>query len=89
MNKLKAQQQTDVLATKIAAAILLQNKELTVSQIRALPFVESDQEAMTIAKQLGLMFEVEVEQVRLPRSGSPITQWTDLLKLKKAAHTHA
>lgn len=86
MNRTAFRQPVGSLATRIAAAILLKDKEISVSEIRALPFVESDEEAMVIAKQLSQMFDVEVRQIK---STSPVPQWIDLLKLKGESSQHA
>ncbi|MDA2912036.1 hypothetical protein MYX04_14040 [Nitrospiraceae bacterium AH_259_D15_M11_P09] len=72
---------TDSLAAKIAAAILLKEGKIAVSDIRALPFVETDEKAMAVARELASQFEVDIEQIK---DSSPFAQWTDVLTLKAA-----
>ena len=71
----------NTLATKIAAAILLNEREITISDIRAIPFIESDEQAMAVAKNLTQIFNVEVEQVMYSSAFMP--QWVDVLRLKE------
>ncbi len=85
MNMVVFRQTTASLATRIAAAILLKDKAISVSEIRALPFVESDEEAMLIAKQLRQMYRIEVERMK---SSSLVSRWVDVLKLKTESPEH-
>ena len=71
----------DSIATKIAAALLLKDKTISVSDIRAIPFIETDEDAMMVARHLVQMFDVEVEQ---KKQSSGISQWVDVLRLKPA-----
>ena len=52
-------------AVRLAASLLKQFGQISVSEIRALPFVRSDEEAMIIARSLAEAFDVEI------RTGTP------------------
>ena len=69
-------------AVKLAAALLKQFGQISVSEIRALPFVRSDEEAMIIAKSLAEAFDVEIRQVR--QDGHDLNNWVDVLRLNSA-----
>jgi len=73
---------TDV-STKIAAALLLQHREISVGDIRALPFVESDDDAWDIVGALCRSFRIDMVQRRDPTN--PIPAWEDILQLREVA----
>lgn len=75
---------TKEAAVKIAAALLQQYGQISVSEIRALPFVQTDEEAMMIARSLAEAFDVQIEQIR-QTVHSPINRWVDTLRLKSGA----
>lgn len=74
------------IATRIAAAILLKERTISVAEIRALPFVETDEQAMMVATNLTQLFDdVEIQQIK-QKSG--VSNWVNVLHLKKAPSTH-
>lgn len=74
------------IATRIAAAILLKERTISVAEIRALPFIETDEQAMMVATNLTQLFEdVEIQQFK---RSSGISNWVNILRLKKVPSTH-
>jgi hypothetical protein len=68
---------TDELPVRIAAALLARYGEISTGEIRAIPTVETDEQAMEIARQLAQLFELEVSQIR-----SAQNTWVDLLRVR-------
>jgi hypothetical protein len=58
----------------------MQDGEITLSDIEALPFVENSESALLIAAWLAQSFDVETYQRRKPTSGSG--SWEDVIRLK-------
>ena len=67
------------ISLKLAAALLLQKGELTISDIRALPFVDSEEFAKVIAFSLQNRFNAEWGQRKIQTSG--VSHWEDVLLL--------
>jgi hypothetical protein len=65
---------TDI-SKRIAGALLLRNREISVRDIRAVPFVETDDDVEAIVNALLRSFTVEMVQ---RRSGSG---WEDVIQL--------
>jgi len=68
------------VSTRLAAALLLRNREISLSDIRALPFVESDEDVEQVLGTLLHSFRVERIQRRGTSSGLP--EWEDILQLQ-------
>lgn len=76
----------------LAAALLLREGELTISDIRALPFVDSEEFAEAIVLSLQNRYNAERGQRKI-QAGGGITRWEDVLLLgvppRKAAKRSA
>lgn len=68
---------------KIAAAILLSEREISMRDIRALPFVETDNDAEDIVGILRRSFDLDVVQRRDPTERG--SAWEDVWQLREAA----
>ncbi len=69
------------ITIKLASALLLQNKELSLDDIRAIPFLENAQDAGFIVEALSKIFDTEIYQRRIPSSSVP--QWEEIIRLKR------
>lgn len=69
-------------AVKVASALLMQHKELSVEDIKALPFFMSTDEAEAVIGYLRSNFDVEVYHKRISRK--PILEWEEMIRLKTA-----
>jgi hypothetical protein len=70
---------------KTAALLLLEEGEISVNDIEALPFVEDSETAWAIAQELSEKFDIEWEQRRSVVGG--ISSWEDILQLKIRARS--
>jgi hypothetical protein len=75
---------TDI-SKRIAGALLLRNREISVRDIRAVPFVESDDDVDAIVSALVRSFTVEMVQ-RRSGSGSGISAWEDVIQLASGSN---
>ncbi|HKZ50963.1 MAG TPA: hypothetical protein VJ256_04310 [Dehalococcoidia bacterium] len=71
----------DTLSTKIAALLLLHEGEITLTDIEALPLVESQAMAAAIAMRLVEAFSAERSQRK--RSKGDISFWEDVIRLRQ------
>jgi hypothetical protein len=69
------------VSTKIAAALLMRNREISFSDIRALPFVESDDDVNQILGALLHSFKVERTQRRGGVTNG-LSVWEDIFELR-------
>lgn len=69
------------LSARIAALLLVQDGEIKISDIEALPFVDSRELATTIAKKLMQEFDAEMYLYRTKEAG--LSFWEDVIRLKK------
>jgi hypothetical protein len=67
------------LAVRLAAALLLQDGLLSISEIEAIPGVRNRSDASSIAQRLLRMFDAELVQQRIP---GHVTSWDPALKLR-------
>ena len=67
------------LSSRLAAALLVRQGELSIVDIRALPFVDDDETAALIADDLGRIFNVDIVQRRSPVGFG----WEDVLQLRE------
>jgi hypothetical protein len=67
------------IATRLAAALLLQDGRLSLSEIEALPFVEGYEDALTIARRLLQAFDAEETQRHVPGSQGV---WETVIELR-------
>ena len=68
------------LILKVASALLIQNREISVDEIRAFPFV--DTESVEIIKQTLLsLFDADIHQRK--KSDSVIPQWEEVVVLRE------
>ncbi len=70
----------ETISTRLAALLLMQDGEIALSDIEALPFVETRERAICVAASLAQSFDVEIYQRRKPTSGSD--SWEDVIRLK-------
>lgn len=70
----------DEIATKLAAAILLHDGRISVADIRAIPFIETEERAMQVAKELACIFDVEWEP---EKTSSNLSEWVDVIRLRE------
>lgn len=70
------------ISTKLAAALLVQKGELSIPEIRALPFVENDEAVLFIIKRLTNNFEVKRYQRRIVKNQEG---WEDIISLDHAS----
>ena len=70
----------DELSVKLAGLLLLEEGELSVSDIEALPFVGDYELARAIADELVSRFDAIMERRKM--SSSVISQWEDFVRLK-------
>jgi hypothetical protein len=65
---------------KIAAVLLLHRRELSMGDIRALPFVETDDDVVEVIDTLSDFFPLEKTRRKINASGIPV--WEDVLQLR-------
>lgn len=68
------------LELSLAAALLMEEGELTLTDIEALPFVEDEETAFSILTRLLSMFEAEPTQRRVPGA---FGAWETVIELKQ------
>jgi hypothetical protein len=68
------------ISKRIAGALLLSHREISVRDIRAIPFVESDDDVAVVVRALLRSFTVEIVQ-RRSNSESGISAWEDVIQL--------
>ena len=66
---------------KIAAVLLLHRRELSTGDIRALPFVETDDDILEVVDTLSGVFPLETTRRKII-NGSGIPVWEDVLQLR-------
>ena len=69
--------------TKLAALLLLQEGEITLDDIEALPFVETPEEAAVIA--FTLVRSLDAERYQRKRLEAGLSFWEDVVRLKEPA----
>lgn len=69
------------VSTRIAALLLLDQGELSLSDIEAIPFVEDPEAALAIALKLQQSFDVETCQQK--RTEGNINFWEDVIRLRR------
>jgi len=71
---------TEEIGIKVASALLLQYGELSIEDIRAIPFLSYPDEVEKVVQQLTQLFNVEIYQKQI--STDPIPEWEKIIKLK-------
>lgn len=72
---------TQDLGLRFASALLLYHGEVSVEDIRAMPFFENLDESDSVIKALQRMFNVEICTKKVTEW--PIPQWRELIRLKE------
>lgn len=72
---------TQNIGLKLAGALLMYNGELSVNDIRAMPFFSSSDESELVIKALETSFKTERYTRKV--TSQPIPQWEDVIRLKK------
>lgn len=70
------------ISAKLAAALLRQRGEISVPDIRALPFVENDEVANAIIENLTSTYHLE----RCQHRETPNHRWEDVLRFRHPMH---
>lgn len=65
----------------LASSLLLQQKEISVEDIRAMPFLRSPDEAEAVVSFLIENFKVEIYLKKV--SSQPILEWEEVIRLKE------
>ena len=65
------------ISIRLAAALLLQRGEISISDIQALPFVENDDAVKVIVESLSSIYHVERCQYR-----AATHKWEDILRIR-------
>jgi len=66
---------------KVASALLLHHGELSVEQIKAMPFFRNSDESKAVIRLLQLKFNVETYTKKV--TAQPIPQWEEVMRLKR------
>ena len=69
------------IGLKLASALLLHNKEISLEDIRAMPFFEYPEEAEAVINVLLDKFEVEIYTKKI--GSMPILEWEEIMILKE------
>lgn len=69
------------LGLRFASALLMHHGEVSVEDIRAMPFFKNFDESEAVIKALQRMFNVEICTKKV--TAWPIPQWKELIKLKE------
>ena len=72
---------TQNIGLKLAGALLMYNGELSVNDIRAMPFFSGSDESELVIKALETSFKTERYTRKV--TSQPIPQWEDVIRLKK------
>lgn len=72
---------TQNIGLKLAGALLVYHGELSVNDIRAMPFFSSSDELELVIKVLETSFKTERYTRKV--TSQPIPQWEDVIRLKK------
>ena len=75
----------EILSTKLAALLLMHEGEIALSEIEALPFVDSREKALSIAASLASFFDVEMYQRKEVEGGA--NSWEYVIRLRAAVST--
>lgn len=70
---------TTSLAIKIAAAVLKQKGEISVSEIKAIPFLPFEEAADAVVDYLLRHYKAELHQVRV--ESKPMLRWEQFIRL--------
>lgn len=68
------------ISVRLAGALLLHRGELSLGEIRALPFIESDEIAAAVANTLSRAFDVERYE---RRAGRLSPYWEEVIRLRR------
>lgn len=69
------------LGVKISSALLQQKGEISLDEIKAIPFVDSDLEAELIVNKIFERFNVKMTTEK--KSTKPFLEWVTVIKLKE------
>ncbi len=72
---------TQDIGLKLASALLVYHGELSLNDIRSMPFFSSSDEAKLVIKALETNFKTERYTTKV--ASYPIPQWEDVIRLKK------
>lgn len=67
-------------ALYLASALLLQKKEISVEDIKSIPFITSSDEAEAVISFLRENFKTEIYLKKI--SSQPILEWEEIIRLK-------
>ena len=70
-----------ILSEKISVALLKYQGEISVDEIRAMPFVENEQEVDLIVKNIINKFDVDI--ITRKKDSQFFLEWSKIIKLKK------
>lgn len=71
---------TQDLGLRLASALLMHHGELSVEDIRAMPFFKNFDESEAVIKALQRLFNAEIYTKKV--TAWPISQWKELIRLK-------
>ena len=71
---------TEEIGFKIAAALLLHNKEIAVSDIQAIPFFTSPEQVKGTVEYLMKTFDARMYSKQVARH--PILEWDEIITLR-------
>ena len=71
---------TEEIGFKIAAALLLHNKEIAVSDIQAIPFFTSPDQVKCTVEYLMKTFDARIYSKQVARH--PILEWDEIITLR-------
>lgn len=72
---------TTEIGLKLASALLLHNKEVSLEDIRAMPFFEYPEEAEAVINALLEKFQVEIYAKKV--ASLPILEWEEIMILRE------
>ena len=72
---------TEKIGVKLASALLLHYGELSIEDIRAMPFLTQPDEAEIVIRRLSEMFNVEIYSKKV--SSYPMPEWEKMMRIKK------
>jgi hypothetical protein len=74
---------TEDLGVKLAGALLLHHGEISMEDIRAMPFLMNPLEAEGVIRSLLEMFDIEISLRKVP--SYPLPQWEKVMRIRDLA----
>lgn len=72
---------TRTIGAKVAGALLVHYGQLSVDDIRAMPFFSGPEEAEQVVELLLRTFNADIRSIRV--SSDPVPQWEQLIMLRR------